>query len=76
MTRYEDVIGPDEIAALLGVTRRTANRYLARQDFPEPVIRLGRSRGWERAAVEAWAHRHLPLAVGRPGHRRTPRADS
>jgi len=68
MTRYEDVIGPDEIAALLGVTRRSVYRYAARQDFPQPVIRLGRSRGWARTAVEKWAHDRLPLAEGQRGH--------
>jgi len=54
---------------MLGVTRRSVYRYLARQDFPQPVIRLGQSRGWARTAVEAWARDHLPLPMGRRGHR-------
>jgi predicted DNA-binding transcriptional regulator AlpA len=74
MTRQQDVIGLDEIAAMLGVTRRSVYRYAAREDFPQPVIRLGQSRGWTRAAVEEWARDHLPLPIGQRGHRR-PRAD-
>jgi predicted DNA-binding transcriptional regulator AlpA len=56
-----------EIAELLGVTERTAQRYAQRSDFPAPVdtIAGGRIRVWRRRDVERWAKKTLPLP--RPG---------
>jgi predicted DNA-binding transcriptional regulator AlpA len=62
-----------EVAGLLGVTERTAQRYAGRGDFPPPVDRVaaGRIRVWRRADVEAWGKAHLPLPrTGRPPKRR------
>ncbi len=57
-----------EVAAMLGVTERTAQRYAERPDFPAPVevIAGGRIRVWLRADVGAWAKAILPLQTGRP----------
>jgi prophage regulatory protein len=59
-----------EIAKMLGVTERTAQRYVDRADFPAPVdtIAGGRIRVWQRVDVEAWGEAHLPLP--RPGRPR------
>lgn len=55
-----------EIAALLSVTKRTAQRYAERGDFPHPVDTLATGRIWRRADVEAWGKASLPLRTGRP----------
>jgi hypothetical protein len=58
-----------EIAQLLEVTERTAQRYAQRPDFPAPVdtIAGGRIRVWRSRDVERWAKRTLPLPrAGRP----------
>jgi predicted DNA-binding transcriptional regulator AlpA len=50
----------------LGVTKRTALKYVAREDFPEPIDRLATGREWLRADVEPWSKAHLPLPPARP----------
>jgi hypothetical protein len=61
-----DVVSLGEIATLLHVHTRTARRYTERQDFSEPIARLGAGRIWLRSDVQAWADRTLPLRQGRP----------
>ena len=57
-----------EVAEMLGVTERTAQRYADRSDFPKPAERVagGRLRIWRREDVEKWARENLPLRAGRP----------
>jgi predicted DNA-binding transcriptional regulator AlpA len=55
-----------EVAARLGVTKRTAQRYIDRDDFPEPIDRLEVGRIWRRADIARWGRDHLPLPQGRP----------
>lgn len=64
----DEMAGIAEIATMLGVTDRTAQRYAERNDFPTPVgtVAAGRIRVWRRVDVEAWAARTLPLPTGRP----------
>jgi prophage regulatory protein len=63
----EELAGFTEVAEMLGVHRRTAQRYIGREDFPEPVGRLAGGRVWRRDDVEAWGRTHLPLPrSGRP----------
>lgn len=63
----EEVVGLSEIAEELGVTKRTAVRYAARGDFPEPLARLRAGLVWKRVDVERWAKKTLPLPrTGRP----------
>jgi predicted DNA-binding transcriptional regulator AlpA len=57
-----DLMGVPEIAEMLGASRRTAWRYVEREDFPEPVAQVTAKRLWERKAVARWAARTLPLA--------------
>jgi prophage regulatory protein len=59
-----------EIAELLGVPKRTAARYVNRDDFPAPVDVLEVGRIWRRDDVADWGQRMLPL---KPGP--TPRGD-
>lgn len=67
----DELAGPTEIAEILGVHRRTAQRYITREDFPEPVGRLARGRVWKRDDVEEWGREHLPLPIpGRPRKQR------
>lgn len=63
----DEIVALFEIADLIGVTKRTAQRYMDRDDFPEPLGRLaGGRRVWKRSDVEAWVKRTLPLREGRP----------
>jgi predicted DNA-binding transcriptional regulator AlpA len=62
----DEIVGLSEIAAMFGVTKRTAVRYSKRDDFPAPFARLTAGLVWDRAEVEAWGKEHLPLPPGRP----------
>ena len=63
----EELAGFSEIAEILGVHRRTVQRYLTRDDFPEPVGRLAGGRVWARVDIEEWGRTHLPVPKpGRP----------
>src|SRR5439155_15896492 len=66
VTASEDLVGPSEIAELLGVSRRTVARYTRRSDFPRPLGRIAASPIWRHRDVEKWGKEHLPLATGRP----------
>jgi prophage regulatory protein len=65
-------VSPDELAGLaeimemLGVSKRTAQKYAKRAEFPETLDRLASGPVWRRADVEAWGREHLPLKTGRP----------
>ena len=62
----EELASIAEIAEMLGVTKRTAYRYIERADFPEPLGRVSAGPIWLRADVQAWGKKHLPLPPGRP----------
>lgn len=62
----EDLAGLQEIAEMLGVTKPTAYRYIARNDFPEPLGQISTGRVWLRRDVQRWAKQTLPLPTGRP----------
>jgi predicted DNA-binding transcriptional regulator AlpA len=61
----EDLVGLSEIAELLGVHKRTAQEYLDREDFPEPLGQTRGGRVWRKADVVEWAESHRPRR-GRP----------
>ena len=61
-----ELAGLAEVAAICGVSKRSALSYTKRPDFPEPLDRLASGPVWRRADVEAWAKAHLPLPPGRP----------
>jgi predicted DNA-binding transcriptional regulator AlpA len=56
-----DLVDVPAIAEMLKVGRRTAWRYIERDDFPPPEAEMNRKRLWKRSAVERWANRSLPL---------------
>jgi predicted DNA-binding transcriptional regulator AlpA len=56
-----DFVGVPEIAEQLEVDRRTAWRYVSRDDFPNPEAQVSGKRLWKRSAVEQWAKKNLPL---------------
>ena len=68
----EDIVGPSEMAELLGVTRRTVARYMKRPDFPGPLGRIAASPFWRRCDIEKWGKEQLPLPAGRPRRKPPP----
>ncbi|MEP6909524.1 MAG: DNA-binding protein [Actinomycetota bacterium] len=69
----DEFVGLSEIAASTSVTKRTALRWVERDDFPPPLGRLATGRIWRGTEVEAWAQENLPLRVGRPAKREEPK---
>lgn len=57
-----DVVGPAEVAEMLGVDRYRAYRITKRAGFPEPGALCSGRRVWDRAEVAAWIAEH-PDAV-------------
>lgn len=53
-SRAELVVQLD-IAERLGVTKQRVGQLVARDDFPAPLGRLGRSNVWRWSDVERWA---------------------
>ncbi len=51
--RKDRVLASTEVAAELGISERTLERWIKRGKFPEPV-RFGVRRQWLRSAVDAW----------------------
>ena len=49
-----NLVGTDGVAALLGVAEATVRAYLAREQMPEPIVRLGRTPVWSRDQIVAW----------------------
>ncbi len=66
---FPDVVGVSEAAALLGVSRQRLDQLTARDDFPEPMVRLAAGPIWLRWSIEAFLRR-WPRKPGRPA--RTP----
>jgi predicted DNA-binding transcriptional regulator AlpA len=50
----DDLVGLDEVAAMLGTARETALRYTRRADFPPPEEGVAQSGVWWRRDVEDW----------------------
>lgn len=59
-----------EVTEMLGVSKRSVQRYVARPDFPKPIAELAAGPVWDRPAVRHWAEQRLPLRRGRPSRRR------
>jgi hypothetical protein len=65
---FPDVVGVSEAAALLGVSRQRLDQLTAREDFPEPMVRLAAGPIWLRWSLEAFLRR-WPRKPGRPARR-------
>ena len=53
----EDLITTAEAARRLGVSRERVRQYAKRDDFPQPLGRIGIAVVWRWSDVEAWARR-------------------
>jgi prophage regulatory protein len=50
-----ELIGPQEIAQLLGVSRQRVGQLTKRGDFPKPVAVLAMGQIWDADEVRQWA---------------------
>lgn len=50
-----ELMGPAEIARLLGVSRQRVTQLAAEPDFPTPTANLAMGKVWLSADVRAWA---------------------
>lgn len=56
MTESLDLVGAQEIAVLLGVSRQRVHALVTSQTgFPEPVAQLASGRVWRRHDIFTWA---------------------
>ena len=51
----DHLVGVQEIAELLGVTRQRVDQLSRSEGFPEPEGELASGRIWRREVVEEWA---------------------
>ena len=49
----EPMLTPDDVARLLGCSKRTVRRMVAKGQVPEPV-RIGRLIRWPREVIAKW----------------------
>jgi len=52
------LLGAQEIADLLGVSRQRVQQLASGSDFPAPLADLAQGRVWDGDAVRAWAKSH------------------
>jgi hypothetical protein len=73
----DHIVGPAEIADLLGVHANTINAWKVRDlGFPTPIRRLRGIDLWDRREVLAWAERTGRYPRSEPGDGGTTRRDS
>jgi predicted DNA-binding transcriptional regulator AlpA len=58
----DGLAGLAELAGILGVTKRTAQRYAKRADFPQPIATLAATPVWRVKDLLEWRKATLPLA--------------
>jgi predicted DNA-binding transcriptional regulator AlpA len=63
MPKPPTVVGTREIVRMLRISRSYAAQLVNSKGFPDPTVRIGRTRGWLKTDVEAWAR-----ATGRELH--------
>lgn len=66
ITRQRDALTVEEVAARLGISRKTAYRLAATNELPAPVLRVGRRLFIGRAAFDR-ALAGEPVAVPKAG---------
>jgi predicted DNA-binding transcriptional regulator AlpA len=49
------LVGPAEVAGLLGVSRQRVTQLASRDDFPKPEADLAMGKVWKRVDVVRWA---------------------
>jgi predicted DNA-binding transcriptional regulator AlpA len=55
--RIPPLVGPAEIAQLLGVSRQRVTQLAAHPDFPPPAQELVMGKVWLRSDIESWARK-------------------
>lgn len=50
-----NLVGPDEVAAMLNVKRNTVAQWRFRRLLPEPALVLSQIPIWKRSDIEEWA---------------------
>lgn len=55
-----NLLGLQELADLLNVSRQRADQRARERDFPKPVAELKAGRIWKLADVEKWIQRREP----------------
>jgi prophage regulatory protein len=55
MIDVHHLIGAQEIATMLGVSRQRVTQLTARPDFPAPAVILAMGKVWHTEDVEKWA---------------------
>lgn len=73
MMQLPKLAGLAEIAAIAGVSKRTATRYTAREDFPAPIAVLAMGPVWRIDQVQAWLDSGNRPTPGRPPARPNPK---
>ena len=61
-----DLVGVDEVAKMLEVSKQRASELAKRQDFPKPIARLAAGPVWKKAAIA----RHVSIWDRRPGRKK------
>jgi predicted DNA-binding transcriptional regulator AlpA len=57
LRRMHHLVGPHEIARMLGVTRQRVDQLANEPGFPEPEVVLSRIRVWRTEDIRQWAER-------------------
>ena len=60
----ERLMGAQEIADRLGVSRQRVTQLTARPDWPAPVATLALGRVWRSEDIERWIREHRPAHDG------------
>ena len=63
-SNFPDIVGANEVAKMLGVSRQRVHQLRTTKTFPEPMVELAATPVWFRAAIERY--RELPRKGGRP----------
>jgi prophage regulatory protein len=48
------LVGAQEVARMLGVSRQRVSQLTTREDFPAPAVVLAAGKVWHTEEVEAW----------------------
>ena len=54
------LVGLNEIAARLNVTKQRVHTLAGRPEFPTPRAQLAQGRVWNAADIERWIQQHRP----------------
>lgn len=52
-----ELVGPKEVADMLGVSRQRVSQLAKQRGFPEPVAVLRAGKIWDADEIRAWAER-------------------